>query len=97
MTDASGTIQHVLEVGGALDLCGDDGAELALAREGAEKTRRQDRVEHAAPLAQDAGEPRRCPHDGGNQLEETRVLLEQGEQLNARGQFGQKPVETEER
>ncbi len=66
------------------------------ARNAAEEAGRQDGVEHTAALAQDAGEPGRGAHDGRDQLDQPLVLLEQGEELDAGRQLGQKPIESEE-
>ena len=77
-------------------LGGDDGVEVVRARDAAEEAGRQHRIEHAPPLAQDARQARRGAHDGGDQLDETGVALEQGEQLNPGGQLGQEAVEADE-
>ena len=53
-------------------------------------------VEHAPALAQDAGEPGRGAHDGGDHLQQGRLLLQEREQLHPRGQLGEEPVEADE-
>ena len=42
------------------------------------------------------GEARRRAHDVGDQLDQTPVLLEEREELDAGGQLGQKAVEADE-
>ena len=72
------------------------GIEARLVGQAAEEARVEHGVERAAALAQDAREPRRRAHDGGDQLEQARVLLQEREQLHAGRQLGQEAVEADE-
>ena len=89
-------IEHLLEVGGTLELGGDQGIEAGAVGQAAEEARIEHGIERAAALAQDAREPRRRAHDGGDQLEQARVLFQQREQLHAGRQLGQEAVEADE-
>ncbi len=94
--EQAGAIEHLLEVGGTLELGGDQGIEAGAVGQAAEEARIEHGIERAPALAQDAREPRRRAHDGGQQLEQARVLLQEREQLHAGRQLGQEAVEADE-
>ena len=90
------TIEHLLEVAGALNSAAIMASRLASSGRLPKKPGVEHGIEHAPALAQDAREPRRRAHDGGDQLDQARVLLQEREQLHARGQLGQEAVEADE-
>ncbi len=67
--------------------------ELGGGRHGAEKPWVEHRIEQARPPADDVGEPRRRPHDVGDQPEQTWIDGKQREELHARRHLGDHLVE----
>ena len=96
MAEEARAVQRRLEVAGAFELGGDHRLEVGPVGQAAEEAGVQHGIEHAPALAQDAGEPGGGAHDGGNHLEQGRLLLEQREQLHARRHLGEEPVEADE-
>ncbi len=89
-------VQRRLEIAGAFQLGGDHRLEVGAVGQAAEEAGVEHGVEHAPALAQDAGEPGRGAHDGGDHLEQGRLLLQEREQLHARRQLGEEAVEADE-
>ena len=97
VADDAGAVERILEIGGAVELGGNDGRDLFGARQIAQHARIEHGIEYAAAAAQNARQPRRGAHDVGDEPQQLGVGAQQREQLNARRQLGQETVEARKR
>ena len=90
-------VEHLLVFGRAVDERRKPGRQVGAIRQFREQRRVEQPVENMRPARDDAGQPGRGAHDGGKQLQQAGIGLQQREKLDAGRQAGEELVEAHQR